>query len=285
MIAEIERNLPPLVLSGKFTYVEPFVGSGAVLFWLLNNFPNMERAIINDVNSDLINVYQIVRSNSNELISILKNFQNEYHELRDKEAEKKDYYYKKREQYNTRNADRITQAALFIFLNRSCFNGLYRVNKSNLFNVPMGSYKQPRICDEQNILAVSKALQNVEILNGDFEHTLANAKENSFFYLDPPYKPVSATSNFNSYAENEFNDNEQIRLRDFCVKLDAQKSQWILSNSDVQNDNFLDNLFSNFYISRVKAKRIINSKANGRGNLNELLISNYKNEMVRLFAA
>ncbi len=284
MIAEIERNLPPLVLSGKFTYVEPFVGSGAILFWILNNFPNVEKVIINDINSDLINVYEVIRANPNELISVLKDFQNKFHDLQNKETEKKNYYYEKREQYNNRNTDKITQAALFIFLNRTCFNGLYRVNKSNLFNVPMGSYKQPRICDEKNIVAVSKALQKVEILNGDFEKILPFANENSFFYLDPPYKPLSVTSNFNSYAENEFNDEEQIRLRDFCVKLDAQKSKWILSNSDVQDDNFLDNLFNNFNVNRVKAKRIINSKADKRGNLNELLISNYKNETATLFA-
>ena len=150
LIVEIERNLPPLVLFGKFTYIEPFVGSGAVLFWMLNNFPNMERAIINDINSDLINVYKIIASKPKQLISTLKDFQYKYHDLQNKEAEKKEYYYEKREQYNARNTDKVIQAALFIFLNRTCFNGLYRVNKSNSFNVPVGSYKSPRICDEQN---------------------------------------------------------------------------------------------------------------------------------------
>jgi DNA adenine methylase len=207
----------------------------------------MEKIIINDINTDLINVYKIIASKPKQLISILKDFQVQYHELEDKEAERKAYYYEKREQYNTRNADKITQAALFIFLNRTCFNGLYRVNKSNLFNVPMGSYKLPRICDEENIFAVSDALQSVKILNGDFEQTLQYADKNSFFYLDPPYKPLSATSNFNSYADGVFGDDEQIRLRDFCVKLAAQNSKWVLSNSDVQDNHFFDSLFKEFF--------------------------------------
>jgi DNA adenine methylase len=282
LITEIERNLPPLVLSGKFTYIEPFVGSGAILFWMLNNFPNMEKAIINDVNSDLINT---IKSKPKNLISILKEFQNEYHGLLNKEEQKKEYYYQKRDLYNTRNTDKITQAALFVFLNRTCFNGLYRVNRSNLFNVPMGSYKLPTICDEQNILSVSDALQNVEIFKDDFEQTLSYADENAFFYLDPPYKPLSATSNFNSYAEGIFDDEEQIRLKDFCLKLDSRNSKWLLSNSDVQDNKFLDKIYVSFEIQRVRAKRIINSKPDKRGELTELLITNYPTEKRLLFSA
>lgn len=276
LLAEIEKNLPPIVLSDKFTYVEPFVGSGAVLFWMLRNFPKMEKAIINDINSDLINTYKTIRSNPKELVLILKDYQNEFHERQNYEEKKKEYYYQKRNSYNTRSADKITQAALFIFLNRTCFNGLYRVNRSNLFNVPMGSYKLPMICDEKNILAVSEALQNVEILNSDFEKTLPYANEDSFFYLDPPYKPLSITSSFNSYAENEFDNKEQIRLKDFCVAIHAHGSKWLLSNSDIQHDNFFHIIYEGFNIKRVKAKRVINSKPEKRGELNELLITNYK---------
>lgn len=285
LISEIEKSFPPLVLSDKFTYVEPFVGSGAVLFWMLNNFPNLEKAVINDINSDLINAYKIIASKPKELISNLKDFQNQYHGLENKEEKKKEYYYRKRDLYNARNTDKITQAALFIFLNRTCFNGLYRVNRNNSFNVPMGSYKLPTICDEQNILVVSNVLQNVVILNGDFEKTLSYANENTFFYIDPPYKPLSATSNFNSYAESNFNDNEQIRLRDFCKKLDELKSKWILSNSDVQQDNFLVDLYKEFFVDRVNAKRIINSKPDKRGKLTELLITNYPIMPLSLFAS
>ncbi len=278
LISEIEKLLPLEIRSNKFTYIEPFVGSGAVLFWMLNNFPNLEKAAINDINSDLINTYKVIAARPNELISILKELQNQYHGLQSNEEKKKKYYYQKRDLYNTRSTDKITQASLFIFLNRTCFNGLYRVNKRNLFNVPIGSYEQPRICDEENILAVSDALQNIEIISGDFETTLSYASENSFFYLDPPYKPLNATSNFNSYAENVFDDKEQIRLKDFCVKLDSRGSKCLLSNSDIQENNFFDTIYGEFLIKRVDAKRIINSNPDKRGNLKELLITNYPYE-------
>jgi DNA adenine methylase len=278
LIAEIERRLPPLVRENEFTYIEPFVGSGAVLFWMLNYFPNLKKAVINDVNADLINVYKIIAEQPEPLIEVLKEFQDEYHGLENDEEEKKEYYYVKRHLYNERLETPVRRAALFIFLNRTCFNGLYRVNRKNHFNVPIGSYKRPTICDEQNIFAVSEVLQNVEILNSDFEKTLEFADENSFFYLDPPYKPLSATSNFNSYAEDNFNDDEQIRLKEFCVKLNKQNAKWILSNSYVHDDNFLEKLFEEFYINNVKAKRFINSKGDKRGSLDELLITNYSFE-------
>ena len=278
LISEIEKALPFQFNNSKFTYIEPFVGSGAILFWILNNFPNMEKAVINDINADLINTYKTIASKPKELISVLEILQNEYHSLDSKETEKKEYYYEKRELYNTRNTEKSTQAALFIFLNRTCFNGLYRVNKNNGYNVPMGSYKKPTICDIENILAVSKALQRVEILCGDYQKTLDSVNQNSIFYFDPPYKPLNATSSFNSYAKDEFNDFEQIRLRDFCTKLDMMGHQWILSNSDVKgkdmNDNFFDDLYSQFNINRVDAKRSINANPDKRGKLTELLITN-----------
>lgn len=210
LIPKIAANLPPAIFSEKFVYVEPFIGSGAVLFWMLNSFPNLKKAVINDVNTDLINAYQTIAREPQRLISILKEFQIEFYALQADEAAKKTYYYAKRDYYNARNSDNATHAALFIFLNRTCFNGLYRVNRGNSFNVPMGSYKYPKICDETTILAASRALQNVEILNGDFAETIRFANENSFYYFDPPYKPVSATASFNSYSENEFGDAEQI---------------------------------------------------------------------------
>ena len=165
LINDIEKSLPIGILNKKFTYVEPFVGSGAVLFWMLNNFPKIEKAVINDINADLINAYKIIATKPHELISILQIFQGEYHSLENKPEKKKEYYYQKREQYNLRNTEKSTQAALFIFLNRTCFNGLYRVNKNNGYNVPMGSYRKPTICDEKNILSVSTVLKKVEILN------------------------------------------------------------------------------------------------------------------------
>ncbi len=279
LINDFEKSLPKEIIKDKFTYIEPFVGSGAILFWVLNNYPNLKKALINDINEDLINTYRVIASGPKELLSLLKILQNEFHSLEGIDDKKKEYYYEKRELYNLRNTEKSMQAALFIFLNRTCFNGLYRVNSKNLYNVPMGSYKKPTICDDANILAVSEALQKVEMLSGDFEQTLEYAGKNTLFYFDPPYKPLSETSSFNSYAKDDFNDLEQIRLRDFCATLDKKGTKWILSNSDVKgkniNDNFFDEIYAEFYISRVKAKRSINANPEKRGELNELMITNY----------
>jgi DNA adenine methylase len=279
LITEINKALPEGIRNKKFTYIEPFVGSGAVLFWMINNFPNLEKAVINDINSDLINTYRIIASNPNEIISILQALQNEFHELDNLADKKKEYYYEKRALYNRRDEEKSIQAALFIFLNRTCFNGLYRVNKNNIFNVPMGSYKKPTVCDKENLLSVSQALQKVEILCGDYEETLNYTGKNTLFYFDPPYKPLNETSSFNSYAKDDFNDAEQIRLSDFCKTLNVLGHKWILSNSDVKgknpDDNFFDEIYSDFKIQRVKAKRSINANADKRGELNELLITNY----------
>ena len=275
LISEIEKNLPNSAID---TYVEPFVGSGAILFWVLGEFSQLERAVVNDINEDLINTYKTIQSAPKELISILEILQNEYHSLENADDKKKEYYYQKRELFNNRKQSKTEHSALFVFLNRTCFNGLYRVNRKNEFNVPMGSYKKPTICDKSNILAVSEALQKVELLCGDFEQTVNYTSSNTLFYFDPPYKPLSETSSFNSYAKDEFNDDEQIRLKKFCDRLDNLGHSWILSNSDVKGknkeDNFFDDLYSNFIIKRVDAKRSINANPQKRGFLTELLITN-----------
>jgi DNA adenine methylase len=281
LISDIEKSMPAEFINSKFTYIEPFVGSGAILFWMLNNFPKIEKAVINDINEDLINTYKSIASNPKELISNLQILQNEFHDLEGNEDNKKLYYYQKRDLYNTRKTEQSGQAALFIFINRTCFNGLYRVNSKNLYNVPMGGYKKPTICDKENILTVSNALQKVEILCGDFENTLNSANENSLFYFDPPYKPLSETSSFNTYTKDTFDDAEQIRLKDFCTKLDILNYNWILSNSDLkgkdENDNFFDDLYSDFSIIRVDARRNINANPDKRGSIKELLITNKTN--------
>jgi DNA adenine methylase len=278
LINDIEKKIPTKFFNENFIFIEPFVGSGAVLFWVLQKFPNLQKAIINDINKDLVNTYNIIASKPNELITQLELFELEFHDLADDLEKKNEYYYKKRELFNTRKEKEIDQAALFIFLNRTCFNGLYRVNRKNEYNVPMGSYKKPTICDMENILAVSKALKKVEILCGDYEETIKHAGTNTLFYFDPPYKPLSETSSFNSYAKEDFNDQEQIRLRDFCKKLDSLNHSWILSNSDVKgkdiDNNFFDDLYSDFTIQRVDARRSINANPDKRGTLKELLITN-----------
>lgn len=249
-----------------------------MLFWVLESFLNAERIIINDINTDLINCYKIIKNDVENLIFILNKWQNEYYALSQQEEEKKKYYYQKRKQFNQRNTTPLEQSALFILLNRTCFNGLYRVNRKNEFNVPQGSYKKPQICNAENLRKVSKVLQRVEILNGDFSATYDKADEKTFFYLDPPYKPLSESSNFNAYAKYDLNDAEQIRLKEFCDKLESSGYKWILSNSDVKgkdsNNDFFDDLYSDFQINRVFARRSINSKGNKRGQLTELLITN-----------
>ncbi|SDE27233.1 DNA adenine methylase [Riemerella columbipharyngis] len=276
LISEIKNVIPDIFYKEEFTYIEPFVGSGAVLFSILNHFPNAKNIVINDINEDLINTYKTIKENPNDLITLLEDFQKEYHLLEGEE--KKAYYYEKRFRFNSRLRDIIEQSALFIFLNRTCFNGLYRVNKRNEFNVPMGSYKRPLICDTNNILAVSKALKNIEILCGDYQQTLKYAQGNTLFYFDPPYKPLSETSSFNAYTKYDFNDDEQIRLAHFCQKIDDLGFSWILSNSDVKGknpeNNFFDDLYREFDINRVLAKRSINANPQKRGQLTELLIMN-----------
>jgi len=266
LIKQIENQLPENTTANNFTYIEPFVGSGAVLFWMLEQFPNMERAVINDINTDLTNCYISIKDDVENLINILSDWQSEYYLLSQNDVEKKEYYYAKRTLFNSRNSNQTTQSALFIFLNRTCFNRLFRVNRKNEFNVPIGSYKKPLICNKENLKAVSKVLQRVEILNGDYSETLNFATENTFFYFDPPYKPLSETSSFNSYAKDEFNNSEQIRLKEFCEEIDTLNHQWILSNSDVKgknpNDNFFDDLYSDFNIQRVNARRSINYISN-----------------------
>jgi len=279
LIEQIKEHISHSITADNFTYIEPFVGGGAILFWMIEEYPNMEKAVINDINTDLTNTYKSIKDNVNSIINKLEIWEKEYHKAYQDKEQAKVYYYEKRSLFNTRNSDQDTQSALFIFLNKTCFNGLYRVNSKNLFNVPIGRSKSlPTICNVENLTAVSKALKKVKILNGDFTITLKHATNNTFFYFDPPYKPLSETSSFNSYSKEDFNDNEQIRLKEFCDTLNEKKHNWILSNSDVKGknpeDDFFDDLYSNYNIHRVNARRSINANSSKRGKLNELLITN-----------
>jgi len=278
LLSAIEARFP-FTSQQSFTYVEPFVGSGAVLFWVLGNYPKLKKVIINDINADLIATYKTIALQVNELIEVLAAWQDEYHQLNDDKKSQQAFYYSQRELFNQRSSNELMQTALLIFLNRTCFNGLYRVNSQNGFNVPMGQYKNPKICDTENLKAVSEALKKVELRNTDFEATSKGINTPAFFYIDPPYKPVSNSSNFNSYANSTFGDTEQIRLKNFCDQLHQQGKLWMLSNSDVKalnpEDNFFDTLYQSYSIVRVPARRNINSNGKKRGTLTELLISNY----------
>lgn len=274
----IHENLPKELRSGRIKrYIEPFVGGGAVVFDLLQRFI-FEEVIINDINHDLTNLYNVIKTDVDDLIDRLENIAEEYLCL-DSE-DRKEYYYKKRDEFNSEELqDKLHKSVLFIFLNRTCFNGLYRVNREGKFNVPQGDYKNPQIADKENLFKVSKALERVTITNMDFESLGKYIDDNSFVYFDPPYRPLNITSSFASYQKEQFNDVEQCRLGEFYKKLDLEGAKLMLSNSDPKNtdnnDNFFDDLYKGFNIKRVEAKRNINSKGSQRGKINELLILNY----------
>ena len=278
LLSEVQKVLPADLVSKKhLTYVEPFVGGGAVLFWILQQYPNIEHAIINDINSELICTYRVIKSDVASLISELDILQTDYLSL-DSDG-RKEYFLGKRNVFNSKTTTSVETAALFIFLNRTCFNGLYRVNSRGLFNVPHGKYSNPRICDKDNLKAVSRLLQKVDILCGDFTDTGNYAGRDTLYYFDPPYKPINETSSFTSYSKDGFDDAEQIRLRDFCNQISEAGSMFILSNSDPEVDNprgnFFDAIYNQYFIKRVSAARMINSDPNGRGNVSEMMISNF----------
>ena len=278
LLSDIESLLPTDFHNRNITYVEPFVGGGSVLFWLLQHYPNIQHAVINDVNAKLINVYRVIKAKPKKLIGALRVLENQY--LPMNHAERTVYFMEKRRRFNDDELTKVEQASIFIFLNRTCFNGLYRENSKGKFNVPHGKYVHPKICDEQTIMADSDLLQRVDILCGDFDATKRYASENTLFYLDPPYKPLNSTSSFNTYVKEPFDDGEQVRLRNFCNEVSERGSLFVLSNSDVKGhdpkDNFFDNLYAAYNIQRVFATRMINSNADKRGKLTELMISNVK---------
>lgn len=280
LLDDIKKSLPrDLSRRDGMTYIEPFVGGGAVLFWILQEYPNITRAIINDINAELICTYRVIKYDIESLIFELSRLQNEYLPLN--EVDRKEYFLAQRERFNRNDKTDIETAALFIFLNRTCFNGLYRVNSKGMFNVPHGRYSNPKICDEKTLKADSAILQRVEILCGDFAQTGKYANDNVLFYFDPPYRPLTDTSAFTSYAKEGFDDAEQMRLRNFCNLIAKQKSLFVASNSDPLNvdndDDFFDHLYKMFSIKRVSAARMINAKGNGRGAISEIMISNVAN--------
>lgn len=259
------------------TYIEPFVGGGAMLFYMLRTFPNIRRAVINDINPDLVKAYQTVKEHPDRLITRLSHLQKEYLHIPNEEDRKK-FYLTIRNRFNEKNLSTVDNTVYFIFLNRTCFNGLYRVNSKGKFNVPFGKYIKPTICDEGTIRIDSELLQNVTILNGDFEQTELYVRDNTFVYFDPPYRPLSATSSFKSYAKEGFNDDEQRRLKAYFDRL-APRCMMMLSNSDGRATDpenvFFDELYDGYIIERVYASRAINANPNGRGKLTELLIRNF----------
>lgn len=281
LLADISNAYPDGFGDTINKFVEPFVGGGAVLFDVLSKY-QLEEVYISDINAELINMYIMVRDHIDELIEILSEYQRDYIAL-DTEG-RKDYYYNKRDEYNLliqngQSQEGIESAALFIFLNRTCFNGLYRANRSGLFNVPTGDYANPLICNEANLRAVSEALVNVQIVCADYSASINHIDQNTLVYLDPPYRPLKGRDSFTSYTEQDFDDSCQKALAGFIEEIDARGAYIILSNSDPKNvdpdDDFFDDLFADYDIQRINAKRRINRNSDHRGYITELLIKNY----------
>ena len=277
LLDEIRQKYPTNIEK----YCEPFVGGGAVLFDILDKYAPKE-VLINDINSELINTYIQIRDNSKELIVILNRYKKKYNSI--SEELRQDIYIKKRLEFNKliakcEQSELIKKAALFIFLNKTCFNGLYRVNSDGFYNVPKGNYKNPMICDEENLKQISKLLKNVKIKCGDFEKCESFVDNETFVYIDPPYRPLTSSAMFTSYSKEQFDDNEQVRLGKFINRINKVGARIVLSNSDPKNvdinDNFFDDLYKNYSISRINAKRMINSNAAKRGSITELLVANY----------
>lgn len=266
-------------------YYEPFLGSGAVFFDVVQKY-NIQSAYLYDINDELIITYKVIQKNVENLIDILFNIQSNYLKL-DKEK-RKEFFYSQREKYNQNrlifdyykySESWFYRAAQLIFLNKTCFNGLYRVNSKGEFNSPAGDYKNPTICDNENLLSVNKVLSIAEIKKSDFKNISDDFKNNSFVYFDPPYRPLSKTANFKSYSKHNFSDNEQISLSNKFKELDFKGAKIMLSNSDPKNinpdDNFFDDLYKKYHIQRIPAKRMINSDASKRGKINEIIVTNY----------
>lgn len=262
LLNEIRAKYPEIIDK----YCEPFVGGGAVLLDVLANFQPKE-VLINDINAELANTYSQIKNNVDELIEMLSEMQESF--WVNNNDDRKTMYLAKRERFNDLkvNGDEqinLEKAALFIFLNKTCFNGLYRVNSKGLFNVPMGAYKNPPICDAENLRLISELLKNVQIKCGNYSECADYIDENTFVYIDPPYRPLTATASFTSYSENEFGDKQQIELGKFVNEISARGARVVVSNSDPKNsdesDSFFDDLYSSYTIMRVSARPM--SKAN-----------------------
>lgn len=284
LVNQIKEFLPSEFVKTKRIgkYFEPFVGGGAVFFWLSRHY-QIRKSYLYDINPEIVTAYQTIRDSVHSLIKNLTSLELEYLNLH--KLDRENFYYSRRNEYNALLSKKgsngfIRKTALMIFLNKTCFNGLFRVNSKGLFNVPSGRYENPTICDTGNLLAVHAALECAEIECRDFAHCFKKTDNQSLVYFDPPYRPISKTASFTGYIKNGFADEEQIRLKEVCDKLTKIGAKVILSNSDPKNidphDHFFDDLFKhNYKIKRLVATRMINCNAERRGTIKEILVRNY----------
>jgi DNA adenine methylase len=287
LLPQIDRFLPRALEEGAITrYVEPFVGSGALFFHIAQVY-SPSQLYISDFNRELILAYRTIRRRVEDLISALREIEYHYHPLTEKG--RKVFYYDQRARFNNAPLAQLAESSLpeenvertaqLIFLNRTCYNGLFRVNSQGEFNVPFGRYKNPTICDAPNLRAVAGVLQRTEVQFGHYHSCAKVVDEKSLVYFDPPYRPISKTANFTAYSRQVFDDQAQLELAQFYRKLDQRGAYLMLSNSDPHNvdpeDDFFESAYAGFRIERVCASRRINSRAEKRGSINELLIINY----------
>lgn len=284
LIPQMEQYYPKELKEKKIdVYIEPFIGGGAILIDILKKY-NIKKIYAFDINKNLINCYNIIKDKVDSLVLELKKLEEEYLKLDDEN--RKEYYYDIRKKYNLINIENEKEAlektTYFIFLNKTCFNGLYRENRRGQFNVPIGKYKNPTICDEKNLIELSKLIKNVTFINGDYRESYKYIEENTFIYFDPPYRPINKTSSFTSYSKEDFNDENQKELGEYFRKINDNNSnvKLMLSNSNPKNNNeeddFFEQIYNGFKINEIKANRMINSNKEKRGKISELLITNYE---------
>jgi DNA adenine methylase len=287
LLPQLSKRYPKALELGKVdTYIEPFMGGGAVFFDVVRRFPTISRAFIFDINPELVMLYTVLQRDVEGLIKTLGEMEQEYLAL-DDEGRDADFY-KVRETYNESrkhvdvtaySSSWITRAAQTIFLNRTCFNGLFRVNSKGYFNVPFGRYKNPSILNESRLRASARALQKAEVKLGDFSQAAELCDEKTFIYYDPPYRPISSSASFNAYAADSFDDDSQRRLAQTFKLVDTCGAYQMLSNSDPTNygeDAFFDDLYKDFIIERVEANRMINSVGSKRDAIREIIVRNYE---------
>jgi DNA adenine methylase len=287
LIEKFSTLFPSEIRDGTIKkYAEPFIGGGALFFYIAQSYPSIEKFFISDANEELILAYETIKRDVDGLISLLGLLEKENNAL--SLPLQKDFFYQKRADFNKNQpninfrefqATWIERTATIIFLNRTCFNGLFRVNSKGEFNVPFGDYENPRICDAENLYTVSALLQRTVIELGDFAISTEFADDHTFVYFDPPYRPISKTANFTSYSKSDFGEDSQKRLAQYFSFLSKKGAKLMLSNSDPKNENpndhFFEDLYKDFRIERVDASRMINSNGNKRGKIKELVILNY----------
>lgn len=280
LLETLESQLPDdFDTHDDVTYIEPFVGGGAMMFHMINKHNNIKRVLINDINEDLIRCYQLIKDSPEKLIEILNIFNQTYIDLSEEGKER--FYYNIRNYYNNGTLESDQRAAAMIFLNQTCFRGMYRENSEGAFNVPFGNYEKPNICNIDVIMADHKALQKVEIFSGDYKKIFSHiGKSYSFIYLDPPYRPLFDSDNFNQYSKSGFGDKEQKQLKKFCDKLSRKGCKIMLSNSYSTNEDgssFFETLYEEYNCDKILAPRYINAYAKKREKQVEILITNYEN--------